>query len=113
MTPEDLDCIVEMNKQGIPEYPIPVNIRITYEQELHNWIKDGWLIPYPNQKLGPSRAMLSQKETVKKAYLDDIYINEDISPALHIQVKLAQFGLDQEDAACVLGLHIRGEEGTL
>ena len=66
--------------------------------------------------------MLSQEETVKKTtsvYLNDIYSNEDVSSVLHIQAKLAQFGLDckdpelLEDGACVLDLDVRQEEGTL
>ena len=67
-------------------------------------------------------AVLTQEETVEKAmsaYLDDIYINEDVSPALHIQAKLAHFGLDckdpewLEDRAHIVGLDNRGEEDTL
>ena len=67
-------------------------------------------------------AMLSQEGTVEKAtsaYLDDIYISEDISPTSHIRAKLAQFGLDCkdperfEDRARVLDLDIRREKGNL
>ena len=67
-------------------------------------------------------AVLSQEETVEKstlAYLNDIYINQAVSPVLHTWVKLAQFGLDckdsewLEDRAWVLGLDIRWEESTL
>ena len=45
-------------------------------------------------------AVLSQEKMVKKvmwAYLDDIYINEDVSPTSHIQAKLVQFGLIWKD----------------
>ena len=31
------------------------------------------------------------------AYLNDIYINKDVSQASHIWAKLAQFGLDCKD----------------
>ena len=60
-------------------------------------------------------AVLSQEEKVKEgtpAYLDDIYVNEDIMSSLHVKVKLAQFGLicknpeRLEDGACVLGLDV-------
>ena len=40
--------------------------------------------------------VLSQEEKVKEgvsAYLDDIYVNEDIVLWLHVEMKLAQFGL--------------------
>ena len=64
-------------------------------------------------------AVLSQEEMVKKvtsAYLDDIYINKDVSPKSHIQVKFAQFGLDCKDPeqleyiASVLGVDVKWEE---
>ena len=67
-------------------------------------------------------AVLSQEETVERAmstYFNDIYINENVKPVLHIQVKLAQFGLDckdperLEDGVQVLGLDIWGKDGTL
>ena len=57
-------------------------------------------------------AVLSQEEKVKEgayAYLDDIYVNEDIVSSLHVKAKLAQFGLickdpeRLEDGARVLG----------
>ena len=41
-------------------------------------------------------AVLSQEEKVKdgiSVHLDDIYVNEDIMSSLHVNSKLAQFGL--------------------
>ena len=67
-------------------------------------------------------AVLSQEEKVKKgisAYLDDIYVNEDIMSSLHVKAKLAQFGLickdpeRLEDGARVLGLDVHGKQGSL
>lgn len=40
-------------KNGVAEYPIPSEARAEYERELKAWIQDGWLIPYPEDKLGP------------------------------------------------------------
>ena len=36
--------------------PIPVNVRVA--QVLDDWIKDGWLIPYLDQKCGPPRGLI-------------------------------------------------------
>ena len=67
-------------------------------------------------------AVLSQQETIKEgtsAYLDDIYVNEDVVSSSHVRSKLAEFGLickdpeRLEDGACVLGLNVRQEQGTL
>ena len=33
-------------------------VRIAYEHELDAWIKDGWLNPYPDQKLEPPRGLI-------------------------------------------------------
>ena len=61
-------------------------------------------------------AVLSQEEVVEKAtsaYFNDIYINKDVKLALHIQVKLTQFGLNckdpeqLEDRTLILGLDVR------
>ena len=53
------------------------------------------------------------REKVMSAYLDDIYINKDVSSVLHIHTKLAQFSLDckdpewLKDGVCVLGLDVK------
>ena len=65
--------------------------------------------------------MLSQQETIKEgtsAYLDDIYMNEDVSSS-RVRSQLAKFGLickdpeHLEDGTRVLGLNVRQERGTL
>ena len=38
------------------EYTIPARARAEYDKELQNWIDNGWLVPYPEDKLGPRRA---------------------------------------------------------
>ena len=211
----------------VSEYRVPVHIREAYEQELQTWIKDGWLIPYPERKLGPPKgliplmavvqhskakvrpvmdyrelnnhveaftanadicanklrewrqqgsnvslldlrkaylqvrvheslwpfqtvmfhgrrycltrlgfglnvapqimksimdAVLSQEDVIKRAtsaYIDDVYVNEDIAPASQVRATLARFGLvckdpvRLEDGARVLGLNVWGEHGSL
>ena len=65
--------------------------------------------------------MLSQEKVKQRAsaYLNDIYMNEDIVSLIHIRMKLAKFGLickdpeRLENSARVLGLDIHGEQGTL
>ena len=67
-------------------------------------------------------AVLSQQETIKEgtsAYLDDIYVNEDVVSSSRVRSQLAKFGLickdpeRLEDGTRVLGLNIRQERGTL
>ena len=67
-------------------------------------------------------AVLSQKETVgyvASAYIDDIYVNEDVMPATCVREHLARFGLEYndpkrlEDGARVLGLAVAMEDGKL
>ena len=45
-------------RNGVAEYHVPDQIRPAYEVELREWIKDGWLIPYPYKKLGPPKGLI-------------------------------------------------------
>ena len=67
-------------------------------------------------------AVLSQEEAVghaASAYIDDIYVNEDVMPAIHVREHLARFGLeckDQErleDGVRVLGFAVAIEHDKL
>ena len=67
-------------------------------------------------------AVLLQEEAMERAesaYIDDIYINEDVVPVTRVREHLVQFGLkckDLErlkDGAQVLGLAVRMEHGEL
>ena len=42
----------------VPEYTIPVKARAEYDKELQNWIDNGWLVPYPEDKLGPPKDLI-------------------------------------------------------
>ena len=66
-------------------------------------------------------ALLSHEEKVKdgiSVHRDDIYANEDIVSSLHVNSKLAQFGLickepeRLEDRTRVLGLDVNGKQGS-
>ena len=49
--PEGLD-------NGVSEYPVAAEIREDYERELRLWISNGWLVPYPEEKLGPPKGLI-------------------------------------------------------
>ena len=62
--------------------------------------------------------VLAQDETVScaaSAYIDDIFINEDVAPATRFREHLAQFGLESKDperlenSTQVLGLAVAKE----
>ena len=42
----------------VVKYHVPDQIRPAYEEELREWIKDGWLIPYLYKKLGPPQGLI-------------------------------------------------------
>lgn len=41
-----------LNYATVSEYPVSKYVRGAYEQEMQTWITNGWLIPYPEKKLG-------------------------------------------------------------
>ena len=45
-------------QNSVAEYHVPCQIRAAYEKELRTWINDGWLIPYPYEKLGPPKGLI-------------------------------------------------------
>ena len=40
-----------MNK--VPEYPVSAQVQQEYRHELETWLNNGWLLPYPEEELGP------------------------------------------------------------
>ena len=40
------------------KYTIPVRDRAEYDKELQNWIDNVWLVPYPEDKLGPPKVLI-------------------------------------------------------
>ena len=42
----------------VPEYTIPVRARAEYDEKLQNWIDNGWLVPYPEDKLGSLKGLI-------------------------------------------------------
>ena len=43
----------------VVEYKISNIIRVEYERELQVWITNGWLIRYPQERLGPAKGLIS------------------------------------------------------
>ena len=43
----------------IPEYAVSTKNRAAYEEELQMWIDNGWLIPYPQKRLGPPKGLIT------------------------------------------------------
>ena len=42
----------------VQEYTIPARAYAEYDKELQNWIDYGWLVPYPEDKLGPPKGLI-------------------------------------------------------
>ena len=39
----------------VAEYPVVAEIQEDYERELHTWMSNGWLVPYKEEELGPTK----------------------------------------------------------
>ena len=52
------DQPIEKLYNRVPEYTIPARVRAEYDKELQNWIDNGWLVPYPEDKLGPPKSLI-------------------------------------------------------
>ena len=53
-------------KNKIAEYKVPVDVREEYEKELELWITNGWLIPYPQERLGPPKGLIPLMAVVQE-----------------------------------------------
>ena len=52
------DHAPEILHKEVSEYSIAAEIRNEYMQEFHTWIGNGWLVPYPEDKLGPPKGLI-------------------------------------------------------
>ena len=50
----------------LPEYTISARARAEYDKELQNWIDNGWLVPYPEDKLGPPKVLISLMAVIQQ-----------------------------------------------
>ena len=48
----------KMLENVIEEYSIPSDVRERYDAVLQNWIAEGWLQPYDEEKLGPAKGLI-------------------------------------------------------
>ena len=69
-----------------PEHTIPARTRAEYDKELQNWIDNGWLVPYPEDKLGPLKgliplmAVIQQNKQKVRPVLDYRELNDHVDP---------------------------------
>ena len=125
MAPAGFQCVPAGSKKSVPAGPgqrddVAVSDGGICRQKVLPYQTGFWAeCGTPNNE--DHRQRLSQQETIKEgtsAYLDEIYVNKDVSSS-RVRSKLAEFGLickdpeHLEDGACVLGLNIRQEWGTL
>ena len=67
------------------EYPVVAEIQNDYMQELHTWIGNGWLVPYPEDKLGAPKglislmAILQQNKTKVRPVMDYQELNHHVN----------------------------------
>ena len=70
----------------VPEYTIPARARAEYDKELQNWIDNGWLVPYLEDKLGPPKgliplmAVIQQNKQKVGPVLDFRELNDHMDP---------------------------------
>ena len=50
----------------VPEYTIPARACAEYDKEQQNWIDNGWLVPYSEDKLGPPKALIPLMEVIQQ-----------------------------------------------
>ena len=48
----------ERLRNTVPEYNVPASAQVEYERELRTWIKNEWLVPYPEEELGPPKGLI-------------------------------------------------------
>ena len=55
---------MEVNK--VPEYLVSAQVRQEYCQELETWLNNGWLLPYPEEELGPPKVLIPLMAVVQQ-----------------------------------------------
>ena len=72
-------------KNRLSEYPAPKRLQGEYERELQAWIKNGWLIPYPESEHGPPKgliplmAILQESKQKVRSVIDYRELNEHVN----------------------------------
>ena len=52
------DAEPHLLRNGVTEYSIPTSARLSCEAEIEEWITNGWLEPYDDEKLGPAKGLI-------------------------------------------------------
>ena len=50
----------------VPEYPVSARVRQEYRHVLETWLDNGWLLPYPEEELGPPKALIPLMAVVRQ-----------------------------------------------
>ena len=80
------DQLPEKLYNRVPEYTIPVRACAEYDKELQNWIDNGWLVPYPEDKLEPPKglipltAIIQQNKQKVRLVLNYRELNDHVDP---------------------------------
>ena len=45
-------------RNRVTEYAIPTAARSSYEEDIQDWIANGWLEPYDDRKMGPAKGLI-------------------------------------------------------
>ena len=53
-------------KNRLAEYTIPIHLQEEYNRELQSWIDNGWLLPYPEDELGPPKGLIPLMAVVQE-----------------------------------------------
>ena len=48
------------------EYPVSAQVRQEYRHELETWLNNRWLLPYPEEELGPPKALIPLMAVVQQ-----------------------------------------------
>ena len=78
-------------RNRVTEYAIPTAARSSYEEEIQEWIANGWLEPYDDKKMGPAKGLIPLMAIVQQnkdkvqmdfrelnSHVDDFTANADI-----------------------------------
>ena len=52
------DAELHAMQNSVSECSIPTSARLSYEAEIEEWITNGWLEPYDDEKLGPAKGLI-------------------------------------------------------
>ena len=54
-------------KNKMAQYAVPSVVRERYEDEIREWIRQGWLLPYDTAKLGPAKGLIPMMAVIQDA----------------------------------------------